>query len=79
MLEDDPGVPPDTDDTAAYAELYGLTFPLLADAEGQLLECLEYSGAIPRLIVIGRDMNILISDYPHEDGEFNYDYITRFL
>jgi peroxiredoxin len=81
MEEDNTGGPPDPEYAAAYAERYGLTFPVLVDPDRLLFDCALYPArGYPRLVAIDRAM-IINSISPPDifTGEFVYSHVTDLL
>jgi peroxiredoxin len=55
VVQDASGLPPDSDDAALWADGLGLTFPVLADEDGEFYPVWDPMGVLPMAYVIDQD------------------------
>jgi len=62
MAENNSGVTPSTDDLTTWATTYGLTHPVVADANWGVGNQYEQDGGIPTLTLLAPGMEIVAVD-----------------
>ena len=59
LAQDAGGQPPDSDDASLWADGLGLTFPVLADVDGEFYPIWDPMGVLPMAYIIDRDSVIV--------------------
>ncbi len=55
VIQDAVGGPPDVDDAATWADGLGLTYPVLADVDGEVFEVYNPDVVLPLAYLVDRD------------------------